>query len=516
MLKNSKSLVILLLVSIVITSSWSENFASGDTSLPIKIKNDAMYWIQGFLQDADFAKDIQYLGIHGLIHIPQTSYSQTTHIPFWFKQIIGWWTEGKISNDELLYTVQWLIDNSIISVGISENNDVLPSQNITPQGSTSQNSSLPLPYNNEPVSASTNAVGQISPQLEQLYAYALELINDDRANYGLNPVSLSNNQAAQVHADDMLKMGTLSHYLSDGEKPYMVYTRFGGLGYVAQNAAFDGYSNIQQCSSPNVICTQIDPKQSMNSSEYDMMYNDQASNWDHRDNILDKHHTEVSIGIAYDKYSFYMTQNFENNYINYTLPITENNGTVSFSGNLTSGSIQNVGVYYDPLPTPEIYQEHKNDRSYEMGNQLAIIQPPPQAGEYYTPSNETFEIADKWTQQGNYISASFDLSPLVTQPGVYTVVVFLEDSAGPFPVTSYSITQPSHMVSEGFESSKIYYACTSTQLTQYNQLQQQYDTLKTQYDSRPSVAISGQEYQQDTQMYNQLNLLQNQLENFRC
>ncbi len=490
MLKNGQSLVILLLVFIITTSSWSENFASGDTSLPIQIKNDARYWVQGFLQDVDFEKDIQYLGIHGLIYIPPTSYSQMAHIPFWFKQIVGWWTEGKISNDELLYTVQWLIDNGIISLGMSENN--------------------------APVSTSTNAIGQISPQLEQLYVYALELINDDRVNYGLGPVSLSNNQAAQVHADDMLKMGTLSHYLSDGEKPYMIYTRFGGLGYVAQNAAFDGYSNIQQCDSLNVICTQIDPKQSMNSSEYDMMYNDQASNWDHRDNILDKHHTDVSIGIAYDKYSFYMTQNFENNYINYTSPITENNGTVSFSGNLTSGSFQSIGVYYDPLPTPETYQEHKNDRSYEMGNQLAIIQPPIQAGEYYAPSNETFEIADKWIQQGNYVSVSFDLSPLVTQPGVYTVVVFLEDSGGQFPVTSYSITKSSPMVQEGFESNKVYYACTSAQLTQYNQLQQQHDTLKTQYDGRPSVAASDQEYQQDTQMYNQLNSLQNQLENFRC
>lgn len=516
MLKNSKFPAILLSVSVIIMSSWSENSASGDTSLPIQIKNDAMYWIQGSLQDADFAKDIQYLGIHGLIHIPQASYSQTTHIPSWFKQIVGWWTEGTISDNELLYNIQWLIDNDIIAIGISENNAALQSQNIAPQGNTLQNSSLSLLGNNAPVSASTNAVGQISPQLEQLYVYALELINDDRVNYGLNPVSLSNNQAAQVHADDMLKMGTLSHYLSDGEKPYMVYTRFGGLGYVAQNAAFDGYSNIPQCNSPNVICTQINPKQSMNSSEYDMMYNDQASNWDHRDNILDKHHTNVSIGIAYDKYSFYMTQNFENNYINYTLPITENNGTVSFSGNLTSGSIQNIGVYYDPLPTPQTYQEHKNDGFYEMGSQLAIIQPPPQAGEYYAPSNETFEVADKWMQQGNYVSVSFDLSPLVTTPGVYTVIVFLEDSAGPFPVTSYSITQPSPMVQEGFESNKMYYACTSTQLTQYNQLQQQYDTLKTQYDGRPSVAISGQEYQQDTQMYNQLNSLQNQLENFRC
>ncbi len=480
MLKNSKFFLILLSTYLVIIPSWGMNFAAGDTTLPAQIKNDAKYWMQGSLQDSYFAKDIQYLDIHGLIHIPQSSYSQTSYVPHWFKQVVGWWTEGEISNNELLHTIQWLVDYNIVYVSISENN--------------------------------------VSSQLKQLYAYALELINDDRAKYGLNPVSLSNNQAAQVQADDMLKTNILSHYMSDGEKPYMVYTRFGGTGYVEQNAAFDGYSNIQQCSEPNVICTQINPKQSMNSSEYEMMYNDSSAKipWGHRDNILDKHHTSVSIGIAYDQYSFYMTQNFENTYIDYTSPITENNGTVSFAGNLTSGSIQGIVVYYDPLPTPEIYQEHKNDGFYELGNELVTVQSPPQTGEYYLPSNETFEAADEWLQQGNYVSISFDLSPLVTKPGVYTVVVFLQDSGGQFPATSYSITESLPMVQDGFKSSKIYYACTSAQLAQYSQLQQQYNTLTAQYDSRPKAAVSDQEYQQDIQMYNQLNSLQNQLENFRC
>ena len=276
MLKNSKSIVILFLVSIIIASSWGENFASGDTSLPIAIKNDVMYWIQGNLQDTDFAKDIQYLSIHGLIDIPQTSYSQTTHIPFWFKQIAGWWTEGNISNDELLHDIQWLIDNGIISIGISENNAVLPSQNITPQGSTLQNSSLPLLGNNEPVSTPTNAVGKISPQLEQLYAYALKLINNDRANYGLNPVSLSNNQAAQVGLYAMMPNGSYVSLSERRRKTIYGLYQIWRAWVCGTKCSFDGYQNIPQCSSPNVICTQIDPKQSLNSSEYAMMYNDQV------------------------------------------------------------------------------------------------------------------------------------------------------------------------------------------------------------------------------------------------
>jgi uncharacterized protein YkwD len=54
---------------------------------------------------------------------------------------------------------------------------------------------------------------------------------------------VSGNNAAQVHAEDMLKTGYLSHWMTGGEKSYMVYTRYGsdggGMsgGAVSQNAA---------------------------------------------------------------------------------------------------------------------------------------------------------------------------------------------------------------------------------------------------------------------------------------
>ena len=38
-----------------------------------------------------------------------------------------------------------------------------------------------------------------------LYAYALQIINKDRSDHGLQPVQLSDQISAQKHADDMLK-----------------------------------------------------------------------------------------------------------------------------------------------------------------------------------------------------------------------------------------------------------------------------------------------------------------------
>lgn len=372
--------------------------------------------------------------------------------------------------------------------------------------------------------ASTNTgIAQSQPAspsitLAGLKNYALQLINNDRASNGLPSVTLSDNQAAQIQANDMLHMQKLSHYMSDGEKPYMSYTKYGGLGNVAQNAAGGVlYSDVQGCINGIYICDPIDPMEQIKTSENEMMYNDLACcNNGHHDNILNKYHTDVSIGIAYDKYSFFMTQNFEDNYMSFTTPPSENNGIVTFAGNLKSGSLMNIGIYYDPLPTKDIYEQHKNDGFYKLGDEVVTVEAPPQTGSYYPPDTQTFEVADKLIQAGNYLDTSFDLSPFVTKAGVYTVVVFLQNGAEQFPITSYSITKPSPMVPDGFKSPKVNYACTQNQLDQYNQLQQQYDTLKKQYDSTPKTATSNQEYQQDMQMYNQLNSLQNQMENFRC
>ena len=80
----------------------------------------------------------------------------------------------------------------------------------------------------------TDVINSIPTQLakpsssNELIQYALKKINEDREKAGLSPVLLSNNEAAQAHAEDVLKTGTISHWMTNGEKPYMTYTRYGG------------------------------------------------------------------------------------------------------------------------------------------------------------------------------------------------------------------------------------------------------------------------------------------------
>jgi uncharacterized protein YkwD len=125
---------------------------------------------------------------------------------------------------------------------------------------------------------------------KSLQQYALNKINEDRAKYDLPPVYLSSNEAAQIHAEDILRTKAISHWTTDGMKPYMRYSIYNGTGYVAQNIAVIGVSG------PGTI----NPYTGIYDSEWQFMHNDTiCCNDDHRHNILDKHHTQVSIGIAY-------------------------------------------------------------------------------------------------------------------------------------------------------------------------------------------------------------------------
>src|SRR5690242_9097656 len=56
---------------------------------------------------------------------------------------------------------------------------------------------------------------------QSLYEYALSLINNDRAQYGLSPVTLSNEPSAQQHSQSMLDNHYFSHWDMYGMKPYM-------------------------------------------------------------------------------------------------------------------------------------------------------------------------------------------------------------------------------------------------------------------------------------------------------
>ncbi len=286
---------------------------------------------------------------------------------------------------------------------------------------------------------------------DDLIQYALKKINDDRTRLNLAPVELSQNEAAHIHAEDLYKTKypRSTHWTTDGMKPYMKYSEYNGTGYVEQNVAIRGYDNatIEKCKNNSFRCDKLDPYAEINNAEWNMVNNDTiCCNDNHRNNILDKHHTHVSLGIVYDDYYFALVQNFENNYIQFNKPLTQDNRHIQISGiqlknNDNNNRLDSIGIYYDDMPTHLVYEQYKDKSSYELGNFIAlVVKPPPLFFHYKQPSNYTLIQADKWSQKDQSLDVSFDISPILNKKGVYTIVVYFTDNdKNKFPVTSYSL-----------------------------------------------------------------------------
>lgn len=284
---------------------------------------------------------------------------------------------------------------------------------------------------------------KIVPQ-EELVAQALESINSDRRAFGLSPVELSSNAAAQLHAEDVFRNKQISHWMSNGEKPYMTYSWYGGTGGMAQNVAIAGFSKDQydECVRNSLYeCEKIDPIATIKELQYEMMYNDKECCADgHRNNIIDQYHTHVSIGIVYDQYYLVLVQNFENNY---GLDISVAGQSVTISGELEFGTVDHLAIYYDPIPTPEFYEANKRMLSYSGGELTAVVVKPLPPGFYYErPDGYSLVVAEQWDENSTgFVNISFNLARAVDLDGVYTVSVTAKppEAGETFEAASHSI-----------------------------------------------------------------------------
>jgi hypothetical protein len=107
---------------------------------------------------------------------------------------------------------------------------------------------------------------------------------------------------------------------------------------------------------------------------------------------------------------------------------------------LKNGTLDNIGVYFDALPSHLTYEENKDKDSYALGIFLAsVVKRLPLSLYYKKPSNYTLIVAYKWFQNTQSFDITFDLSSVLKGMGVYTIVAYYKDGVNRFPITSYSI-----------------------------------------------------------------------------
>jgi hypothetical protein len=313
-----------------------------------------------------------------------------------------------------------------------------------------------------------------SDTMQSLKNFALSKINKDRAEHGLSPLLQSNNTAAQIHANELLQTKTISHLTTEGFKPYMLYTLYNGTGYVQQNIGQISYvisndgQNYTKASdlcydSKRFYCPVIDHYKAINDLEYSMMNNDEACcNNGHKNNLLNKFHTHVSIGIAFNKYYFVMVQNFENHYLSSDLKILKNNEDIILEAKINDPNkfnfvINHVSFFLDEFPTKLNYEKNRDKNGYNFGDlKLMISKPLPSDLQYIQEKkDDSYKIieAKKWDLSKNNIDLEFQLpDTLNTKNKILTMVVYaqtLDDNQDNFqekdyinpeyvPITSYT------------------------------------------------------------------------------
>jgi uncharacterized protein YkwD len=262
------------------------------------------------------------------------------------------------------------------------------------------------------------------PSLGEMRAYALGEINLERSKAGLRNVTLSPIDCAQGHADEMLKSKYLSHWGMDGSKPYMRYTSTGGRGIVAENAAYISSTGP------------LDAYESIHKLNWNMVYNDSGSNWGHRDNMLNRGHNRVSIGVAFNGSILTLIQDFEDYY--FTVAEVKQSGSVvslTYTSTISRWKPEQVGIYYDPLPQPLTTEQLSNppyNGSYDAGDFVGGVV---QKG-YHLAQGVTVN-ASSWSTSGSTFSTSFDLGKIFSSRGVGVYTLYIADSSGTY--TSVSV-----------------------------------------------------------------------------
>ena len=190
----------------------------------------------------------------------------------------------------------------------------------------------------------------------------LGMVNTERTRAGLNRLALDDLacKVASDHAQDMATRQFLSHWGSDGRKPYQRYSFAGGTGAVQENVSSgDGLQSLTS----NAIMKDLH-------NMHQAMIDEVRPNDGHRKTILFPQHTHVGFGIALRGHSLRLDELYIARYVEMdSIPRqAKPKATVSLSGKILNQRYVLTGadVYYEPLPSPPAIEWLRQPRSYGM------------------------------------------------------------------------------------------------------------------------------------------------------
>jgi len=254
----------------------------------------------------------------------------------------------------------------------------------------------------------------------------LRMVNEERSQAGLGKLELDALacSVASEHALDMAKREFLSHWGSDGRKPYHRYSFAGGTDAVQENAS--SADDIWSLTPASVLKDLHDMHLSM--------LNEKPPNDGHRQTILFPAHTHVGFGIALQGFHLRLAELYVAKYVRVD-PIPQRvkpKQSVLFSGRVLNPEnvLAGVDVYYEPLPTPPQIEWLRVARSYGMPDERESFQPQLPAGLHYTDGTRG-EIE---MLAGGSFRVRISLSKI---PGINTIMVWVSkgENGVPFPAS---------------------------------------------------------------------------------
>ena len=309
----------------------------------------------------------------------------------------------------------------------------------------------------------------------------LDLTNDARRAAGLSPVRLGANLAPQEHAEDMAESCFLSHWGTDGMKPYMRYSLAGGVQANAENVSGSSFCPA-------------DPSRYVQDSlaeEARQAFDGLMGSPGHRANILRPEHRLLHLGLAYRAPNFWMVQQFSGHYAAFAKTPTIADGELSFdmsacNGARVSGDALGVQVFHDPPPSPLTPGQLQRTYCVSSGQEIAALRPPLEQGRYLDddfspqasgcldpylldpdlPAAQSYEeatllkvlarsgrlggdelglgvwiTADQWDVDDGRARVAADLSALLRAAGggVYTILIWGSVRGDDVPIAEYSI-----------------------------------------------------------------------------
>ena len=95
--------------------------------IPHWIRSNANWWATDKISDNDFISGIQYLVENKIIKLSSESVKKNTtnNIPVWIKNNAGWWATGKIPDEDFVLGIKFLIENGIIKIDVKENSELV-------------------------------------------------------------------------------------------------------------------------------------------------------------------------------------------------------------------------------------------------------------------------------------------------------------------------------------------------------------------------------------------------------